>query len=102
MALVRAAKAWRRSHSSTVGCRDAHRTAVMQSAHHKRPPAIIVGGIANALSIVRSLGRAGIESYAINHPQAAVKYSRFCKWIDIPKTPGTVVEAWAAYLLGRE
>ena len=56
----------------------------------------------NALSIVRSLGRAGIESHAINYPQTEVKYSRFCKWIDVPKAPGTVEESWAAYLLGHE
>jgi D-aspartate ligase len=74
----------------------------MKDAHPSRPPAIILGGSVNALSIVRSLGKAGIESYAINYPQAEVKYSRFCKWIDIPKRPGTVEETWAAYLLGHE
>jgi len=74
----------------------------MKNDRHNRPLAIILGGDANALSIVRSLGRAGVESYAINYPQAPVKYSRFCKWIDIPKAPGTVAETWAAYLLGHE
>ena len=74
----------------------------MKNARNERPPAIILGGIGNALSIVRSLGRAGIECYAINSPQAAVKYSRFCKWIDIHKTSETVEESWAAYLLGHE
>ena len=74
----------------------------MKNTRHSRPPAIILGGVSNALSIVRGLGRAGIESYAINYPQAPVKYSRFCKWIDIPKAPGTVEETWAAYLLGQE
>jgi D-aspartate ligase len=74
----------------------------MKNARHSRPPTIVLGGSANALSIVRSLGRAGIPSYAINYPQAEVKYSRFCKWIDIPKTPGTIPESWAAYLLGHE
>jgi len=74
----------------------------MKNARHSWPPAIVLGGTANALSIVRSLGRASISSYAINHPQAEVRYSRFCKWIDIPKAPGTIAESWAAYLLGRE
>jgi D-aspartate ligase len=74
----------------------------MKNARHSSPPAIVLGGSANALSIVRSLGRAGIPSYAINYPQAEVKHSRFCKWIDIPKAPGTISENWAAYLLGHE
>ena len=75
---------------------------MMKKARHSRPPAIVLGGSANALSIVRSLGRAGVTCYAICNPQVEVKYSRFCKWIDVSKTPGTVPESWAAYLLGHE
>jgi len=75
---------------------------MMKKARHSRPPAIVLGGSANALSIVRSLGRAGVTCYAISNPQGEVKYSRFCKWIDVSKTPGTVPESWAAYLLGHE
>jgi len=75
---------------------------MMKKARHSRPPAIVLGGSANALSIVRSLGRAGVTCYAICNPQGEVKYSRFCKWIDVSKTPGTVPESWAAYLLGHE
>ena len=74
----------------------------MNNLHSNRVPAVVLGGTANALSIVRSLGRAGIESYAINYPQAPVKYSRFCKWIDIPAAPGTEEEAWLRYLVGHE
>jgi D-aspartate ligase len=68
----------------------------------KLPPALIVGGEHGCLSIARSLGATGIPVYAINHPESVVRYSRFCKWIDLPgnKTVGT--EVWAAYLLGRE
>jgi D-aspartate ligase len=66
------------------------------------PPAIIVGGGTNALSIARSLAGAGIEVYAINDPQAMVGYSRFCKLVRIPKMAGTAEESWAAYLMGRE
>jgi D-aspartate ligase len=64
------------------------------------PPALIVGGDLGSLSIARSLGAAGIRVYAINSPQAEVRYSRFCKWIDIPKSNATASEDWAAYLLG--
>jgi D-aspartate ligase len=66
----------------------------------KLPPALIVGGDIGCLSIARSLGAAGIPVYAINHLQSEVKYSRFCKWIDLPEGNGS--EVWAAYLLGRE
>src|SRR5215469_9244439 len=75
---------------------------MLTSARHTRPPAIILGGSANALSIVRSLSGARIPCYAINYPQASVRYSRFCEWIDVPKAPGTIPESWAAYLLGDE
>ncbi len=65
-----------------------------------RPPAIILGGDHNALAIARSLGAAGIEVYAINQPQAAVRYSRFCKWV--PLTCGDTPQTWLGYLLGSE
>lgn len=74
----------------------------MKSDQHKRVPAVILGGTANALSIVRSLGGAGVECYAINYPQSPVKYSRFCRWIDVPRTQATQEEAWAGYLTGHE
>jgi D-aspartate ligase len=68
----------------------------------KLTPAIIVGGEHGCLSIARSLGAAGIPVYAINHRQSVVKYSRFCKWIDLPDSKAIGTEVWAAYLLGRE
>jgi predicted ATP-grasp superfamily ATP-dependent carboligase len=74
----------------------------MKSDQHKRVPAVILGGTANALSMVRSLGGAGVECYAINYPQSPVKYSRFCKWITVPQTQATQEEAWADYLMGHE
>ncbi len=68
----------------------------------KLPPALIVGGDHGCLSIARSLGAAGIPVYAINHPQSEVRYSRFCKWIDLPQSNAVGTEAWATYLLGCE
>jgi predicted ATP-grasp superfamily ATP-dependent carboligase len=66
------------------------------------PPVIIAGGDINALSIARSLGRAGVEIYAINAPRALAKYSRFCKWIETARGSGTLQEDLTAYLLGSE
>jgi D-aspartate ligase len=68
----------------------------------KLPPSIIVDGDINALSIARSLGAAGVQVYAINYPQAGVRYSRFCQWINLPGNTAAGSEAWTAYLLGRE
>jgi D-aspartate ligase len=68
----------------------------------KLPPALIVGGEHGCLSIARSLGAAGIPVYAINHRQSVIRYSRFCRWIDLPDSSAVGIEVWAAYLLGRE
>ncbi len=68
----------------------------------KLPPALIVGGDHGCLSIARSLGSAGIPVYAINPRQSVVRYSRFCRWIDLPDSNAIGTEVWAAYLLGRQ
>ena len=73
-----------------------------ENCQTKLPPSIIVDGDLNALSIARSLGAAGIRVYSISRPQACVRYSRFCKWIDLPGNTLAGPEAWAAYLLGSE
>ena len=65
------------------------------------PPAIILGGDANALSVARNLGAEGIKVYAINHDTSPVRYSRFCEWIPVPVN-GNVSESWTKYLLGPE
>jgi predicted ATP-grasp superfamily ATP-dependent carboligase len=64
------------------------------------PPAIILGGRANALSVARSLGRMGVVVYAINTPDAFVRHSRFSRWLDVPvlRKAGEVA-AWAEFLL---
>jgi D-aspartate ligase len=74
----------------------------MNLSNSKLPPAIILGGDHNALSVARSLGGAGIEVYAINYPQMVVRYSRFCRWIDLPRSHENDLETWTDYLLGTE
>jgi predicted ATP-grasp superfamily ATP-dependent carboligase len=66
------------------------------------PPAIILGGEHNAFSIARSLGAAGITVHAINAPESELKYSRFCKLIDITGKFSRQQDAWADYLLGPQ
>lgn len=62
------------------------------------PAAIVVGGGANALSVARSLGRAGVTVYALNEPTAHIRYSRYARWIDVPHDN----DAQARWLLGPE
>jgi predicted ATP-grasp superfamily ATP-dependent carboligase len=65
------------------------------------PPAVLLGGGANALSVARGLGRAGVRVYAINHPDEYVCHSRFATRLPVPFS-GDIEGAWAKYLLGPE
>jgi D-aspartate ligase len=64
------------------------------------PPAIVLGGTCNALSVARSLGRAGVKVYALNHTDSYVFQSRYCTPIRMPK--GSDTHAWGEFLLGPE
>ena len=62
---------------------------------------IVLGGDVNALSVARSLSRAGIEVYALNYSHRLLRYSRACRWIQLKaQDPGP--EDWEAFLSGRE
>lgn len=63
------------------------------------PPAILLGGGCNALSVARSLGRSGVRVYALNTPEAYVCCSRYCQTIK-PSGGGEDIRAWGDYLLG--
>ena len=65
-----------------------------------RPPAVILGGGANALSIARSLGRYGVKVFAINQPGKSIRYSRYAEWIPVPPSQESYEEGWAKYLTG--
>jgi D-aspartate ligase len=66
-----------------------------------RAPAVVLGGEANALSVIRSLRRAGVPVYVINQEGATVKYSWFARWLPVPRT-GSDPESWASFLLGPQ
>lgn len=70
----------------------------MKSNVPRLPPVIVLGGGANALSIVRSLGRIGVTVHAINAPKAHAPYSRYCR--PLPTPAGDAPAAWTEYLLG--
>jgi predicted ATP-grasp superfamily ATP-dependent carboligase len=65
------------------------------------PPAILLGGGANALSVARRLSALGVIVYAINEDDAYVRHSRCCRWIAVPTTGG-LEASWARFLLGAE
>jgi len=65
------------------------------------PPAILLGGAINTLSVARDLGRMGVPVYAMGGDESLVKYSRYCTWIDIAGHEDEEV-AWPAFLLGPE
>jgi D-aspartate ligase len=64
------------------------------------PPAIILGGACNALSVARSLGRAGVRVYALNHPDAHVCHSRYCTPLRVAGEPD--IRTWGEFLLGPD
>jgi predicted ATP-grasp superfamily ATP-dependent carboligase len=64
------------------------------------PPAIVLGGDSNALSVARSLGRQGIPVYAIGY-DPHLRFSRYCRWIHVPFHHSDEA-TWSDYLLGPE
>jgi predicted ATP-grasp superfamily ATP-dependent carboligase len=64
------------------------------------PPALIVGGDANALSVARSLRRQGIAVHALNHPHAFIRHSRAARWITLAGDTGPA--GWERFLLGPD
>ena len=76
-----------------------HLTPRADASRGLRPPVIILGGGANALSVARSLGRAGVRVYALDENSSYVRYSRHCQRIALADaTP----ETWLRFLLGCE
>jgi len=52
------------------------------------PPAIVIGGSANALSIARSLGRRGVQVRIVNSPGNESAYSRYARFYPIASGAG--------------
>ncbi len=62
------------------------------------PPAIILGGETNALSVARDLSSMGVSVHAIGEHDSAVRNSRHVRWIEID-SHGDAETTWAEYLL---
>lgn len=62
------------------------------------PPVLILGGEANALSVIRDLHACGVKVYAVGEADNFIRHSRYCEWIDLPGSD-SVEEVWADFLL---
>jgi D-aspartate ligase len=61
------------------------------------PPAVVLGGEATALPIVRRLGREGVEVHALGAANHAVRHSRYARFVDLGSGEG-VQERWLEWL----
>lgn len=86
---------------TTVACHPQIQPTLPRRARARlaSPPAIVLDGGANALSIARSLGRRGVTVYAINEPRAYVCSSRYARRI---AAAGCDAESWAQWLTGPD
>ncbi len=67
----------------------------------RKPPVILLGGEANALSVARDLGQMGVKVFILSEPDSVVPYSRYCRALPAPQT-GDVEVDWSAFLLSRQ
>jgi predicted ATP-grasp superfamily ATP-dependent carboligase len=65
-----------------------------------RPPAVVLGGSANAVSVARSLHAAGVEVWALGRRDSPVRHSRHCARF-VPFSGGDALQAaWLDWLGG--
>ncbi|NQZ97451.1 MAG: carboxylate--amine ligase [Myxococcales bacterium] len=64
------------------------------------PPAIVIGGKENALSVARSLGRRGIRVLSLAGPGKPIQHSRYSEPIALGSGE-SCAEGWARFLLGQ-
>jgi predicted ATP-grasp superfamily ATP-dependent carboligase len=62
------------------------------------PPAIVIGGKANAVSVARSLTRAGVPVYALGDAASPVRHSRACGTFVDGGVNGELQERWLEWL----
>jgi D-aspartate ligase len=77
------------------------RTKKWPDAGRSLPPAIVLDGRVNAVSIARSLARLKVPVYALNLPSSPARFSRYVRWISTRET-NAPADAWADYLLGPQ
>ena len=65
------------------------------------PPAIVLGGNENAVSVARNLSGAGICVHFLNRPEVPARRSRHGRWIALEGGPDAP-QHWLRFLLGSE
>ena len=74
----------------------------MVKTEDRQPPVIVLGGIENALSVARSLGKRGVKVYISVSKNSNVLHSKYCTR-GFPYSNSKTVQAfWANLLLGGE
>jgi predicted ATP-grasp superfamily ATP-dependent carboligase len=64
-------------------------------------PALVLGGAANALSVVRSLGRAGVPVWVLAAPDCPARHSRYARTVPFDDADKPE-ESWADFLLSPQ
>lgn len=64
------------------------------------PPAVVLGGWATALPVVRRLGREGVEVYALGVAADPARLSRYARFVDLGPGEG-MPERWLGWLTER-
>jgi D-aspartate ligase len=83
---------------SPLGAAAARRRRRPFPAMASRPPVVILGGKANAVSVARSLAAAGIEVQAIGDHRSPVRHSRACAVFADLGTGADVQSRWLEWL----
>jgi predicted ATP-grasp superfamily ATP-dependent carboligase len=65
------------------------------------PPAIVLDGRVNALSIARSLARIGVAVHALGDSDSPARHSRYLHWVRFPQTDEPAAQ-WTEFLLGPQ
>jgi D-aspartate ligase len=64
------------------------------------PPALILGGDEIGLSVARSLGRLGVQIFALAPPSQLIRHSRYAQWIPLPGGTPQFWKECANFLIG--
>lgn len=85
----------------SAGARDAGAEGATAASSADLPPVVVLGGEANALSVIQDLGRLGVAVYAAGEGDVCTRYSRYCRWVDF-EAGEDWEESCARFLLGAE
>jgi D-aspartate ligase len=72
--------------------------AAMARIDRNLPPAVVLGGWATALPVVRRLGREGVEVYALGVAADPARHSRYARFVDLGPGDG-MPERWLEWLV---